>query len=390
MKKSVIILTFLVSAILICAGCSVDTSDSKYVKIKNETISIGNKSENADFELIQISFSNGYSRDKIVLGEGIMEIPFNSSTKAFKLAKFETSYNTWYVVYKWALQNGYNIVNKGSEGLYGSGVEDQKNMNPGGDGAEPKLVQMPVCNLTWRDALVWCNALSEYKKLQPVYYSDKDFKNPIKDSTGPGSLDLKDYLITPGQIDNPYVNTKANGFRLPYNVEWEYAARKKSDTSSISGRNVPGDETGAMFEKTAIEEMNQLEFSVSKVFADYIWWRKNSQYDCKKTVSGLEDTVEKLRQLTGNNSIGGFRTHLSGGKKPSSLGFYDLSGNVPEWCFDYNTNYGSQYKFSTMRVCRGGDHVNESFPGNPSHCSGFKGAQLVGLTGGFRIAQNVE
>ena len=77
--------------------------------------------------------------------------------------------------------------------------------------------------------------------------------------------------------------------------------------------------------------------------------------------------------------------HLSGGKLPNHLGFFDMSGNVPEWCFDYDVTYGSVYKFSTARGLRGGDHLNEIVG---SRCSGNKGGALVGLAFGFRIAQN--
>ena len=77
--------------------------------------------------------------------------------------------------------------------------------------------------------------------------------------------------------------------------------------------------------------------------------------------------------------------HLSGGKLPNHLGFFDMSGYVPEWCFDCNLPYGSAYKFSTDRGLRGGDHLNEIVA---SRCSGNKGGSLVGLAFGFRIAQN--
>ncbi|MCI6179355.1 MAG: formylglycine-generating enzyme family protein, partial [Treponema porcinum] len=120
------------------------------------------------------------------------------------------------------------------------------------------------------------------------------------------------------------------------------------------------------------------------------WWRKNSEGEAKLTASGLDDTTANLKTLTGNDKINSYRTHLSGGKLPNHLGFYDMSGNVPEWCFDYNTTYGSSYQFHTMRAFRGGDQVNESFTGNPAHCSGNKGGQLVREKGGFRIAQNAK
>ena len=252
-------------------------------------------------------------------------------------------------------------------------------------GAEPKLVEMPVCRLTWRDVMVWCNALSEMKGLKPVYCTDKDFKTPLKDSTGVALNDLKNYKIKPGEVDNPYVNTNANGFRLPYVKEWEYAARKHLDGTAISGRNVSGDETGSAIETTATEQMNGLSFPLSTKQNEYCWQRQNSASNGpSETYTGQDDTNTTLSTKTGK-SISGRRMHLSGGKLPNHLGFFDMSGNVPEWCFDYDVPYGSVYKFSTARGLRGGDHLNEIVG---SRCSGNKGGALVGLSFGFRLAQN--
>ena len=357
------------------------------VSTANRTITIPGADSTASFVMIDVNIEGGI--DEIILGEDLIEVPYRTTVSSFSLARYETSYNTWYEVLKWAEKNGYTIVNKGAEGMYG-GPGAEACMNPKGEGAEPKLVEMPVTLLTWRDAMVWCNALSEMQNLKPVYYTDAAFKTPLRDSTGVAVNDLKKYAIKPGEVDNPYVNTNANGFRLPYVKEWEYAARKRLDATAISGRNVSGDDSGAMFSPTAIEEMNEISFPISKIYENYIWWRKNSAGEAKLTASGLDDTTANLKTLTGNNSIGTFRTHLSGGKLPNHLGFYDMSGNVPEWCFDYNVTYGSTNKFHTMRAFRGGDTANQSDPLNQFHSSGNKGGQIVGIKGGgFRIAQNI-
>ena len=350
------------------------------VSTAKRTITIPDPDSKASFVMIDVNIEGG--TDEIILGEDLIEVPYRTTVSSFSLARYETSYNTWYEVLQWAKDKGYTIVKTGSEGEYG-GIGSQTPMNTG----EPKFVEMPVCGITWRDAMVWCNALSEMCGLTPVYYTDSNFKTPIKDSTGPASEKLEDYSVQPGQVDNPYVKKDADGFRLAYREEWEYAARKKKDGGFISGRNVSGDDSGAMFSPTAIDKMNGISFPVSKIYTNYLWCWRNSGSGSPKTASGYDDSTAILQKK--NSSINGLRTHLSGGKLPNHLGFYDMSGNVPEWCFDYNTTYGSTNKFHTMRSYKGGDQVNASYEGNPVHCSGNTGGQLVRECGGFRIAQNI-
>ena len=382
-------LIFIFLALIPAVSCKnelwpVKDSDSdssvKTVSTANRTITIPDADSTASFVMIDVNIEGGI--DEIILGEDLIEVPYRTTVSSFSLARYETSYNTWYEVLKWAEKHGYTIVNKGVEGVFGE-VLNEKNMSDAG--AEPKLVEMPVCRLTWRDVMVWCNALSEMQGLKPVYCTDKDFKTPLRDSTGVAVNDLKNYKIKPGEVDNPYVNTNANGFRLPYVKEWEYAARKRLDGTAISGRNVSGDETGSAIETTATELMNGLSFPLSSKQNEYCWQRQNSASNGpSQTYTGQDDTNATLSAKT-RKSISGMRMHLSGGKLPNHLGFFDMSGNVPEWCFDYDVPYGSTNKFSTARGLRGGDHLNEIVG---SRCSGNKGGALVGLAFGFRIAQN--
>ena len=382
-------LIFIFLALIPAVSCKnelwpVKDSDSdssvKTVSTANRTITIPDADSTASFVMIDVNIEGGI--DEIILGEDLIEFPYRTTVSSFSLARYETSYNTWYAVLQWAEKHGYNIVNKGVEGVFGE-VEHENNMSDAG--AEPKLVEMPVCRLTWRDVMVWCNALSEMQGLKPVYCTDADFKTPLRDSTGVAFDDLKNYKIKPGEVDNPYVDENANGFRLPYVKEWEYAARKRLDATAISGRNVSGDETGSAIETTATEQMNGLSFPLSTKQNEYCWQRQNSASNGpSQTYTGQDDTNATLSAKT-RKSISGMRMHLSGGKLPNHLGFFDMSGNVPEWCFDYDVPYGSTNKFSTARGLRGGDHLNEIVG---SRCSGNKGGALVGLAFGFRIAQN--
>lgn len=382
-----------------------DNSDSQnqnpeeFIKTTLSTISLPNCPENTKFDMIAINFTDGRTEDDLILGENQyckksssnVEIPYPVKIKQFKMSKYMVSYNTWYHVYQWAIKNGYKFIGKGSEGMYANG-NNAGAYYPFNEGGEPKVEEMPVGSVNWRDAIVWCNALSEMLKLTPVYYSDANFKTPLQDSTQSTTVFADtNWDMTPGKIDNPYVNTKANGYRLPYTAEWEYAARKKTDGTCIEGRNVPGDESGSFYEHTSTDTANGIEFSQSKVFGNYMWYRYNAAGECSKTASGKDDTNNTIYSKLANYSSsacaytkGSNRTHLSGGKLPSHLGFYDLTGNLTEWMFEYNVQHGSIIKVSAFREVRGTDFLSETNYKTSGEYGGYFPLQKIG----FRICQN--
>ena len=136
---------------------------------------------------------------------------YTSTIATFKMGKYQVTYQLWYTVYQWAIANGYTFQNAGAEGCCGTA------------GAAPTTAKyQPATTISWRDAIVWCNAYSQKTGLMPVYYSDAFFSKPIKDSTN-GSY-YSSINTNAGSYDNPYVNWALNGYRLPTEGEYQYAA----------------------------------------------------------------------------------------------------------------------------------------------------------------------
>jgi sulfatase modifying factor 1 len=138
----------------------------------------------------------------------------------------------------------------------------------------------PVENVTWYDAIAYCNKLSEKEGLYPYY--------KIKET------------VTPFKIFIDVTELGGNGYRLPSSIEWEYAAR------------------GGLMSKG-------YKYSGSNVLDDVAWYVKNSG----DNILFLEnvDDFDKPLVMEKNN----IRTHEIGTKLPNELGIYDMSGNVWEW-----------------------------------------------------------
>lgn len=250
--------------------------------------------------VLALTGCGGSSKSSGATYTGVAFTMIDVPSQSYEIAQTEVTYELWYAVKTWALNNAYLFAHAGREGTFGI------------DGADPTS-QEPVTCVTWRDAMVWCNALTEYYNAKAgtsykcVYCSDLAYTTPIRTSTA----DVID--MTDGKQDAPYINPDAKGFRLPTSDEWYQAARYIDGT---------------------------------KYYPDDYASGADAAYEAVPT-GGSDIDGDGDVQYTSDVAV--YNTSPNAvvkSKSPNKLGLYDMSGNVWEWCFDIIS--GSE------RVIRGG------------------------------------
>jgi len=186
---------------------------------------------------------------------------------------------------------------------------------------ETYKAKAPVVNVSWWDAVNYCNWLSEKEGLAPAY----DDKGNLLDRNGRITTDI----------------TKVEGYRLPTEAEWEYAAKGGNQSKGYK-------------------------YSGSDNINEVAWYSSNS----------------------------GSATKEVGTKKPNELGIYDMSGNVWEWTTCYFSNYTSANKTNpytssgSRRVIRGGSWRNVASDVRVAN-RGSNGPAGRDYNDGFRLTRTV-
>jgi formylglycine-generating enzyme required for sulfatase activity len=235
---------------------------------------------------------------------GTTDSSYSTLAYNFFLGETEVTYEFWYQVRKWADGKGYKFSNPGTIRRKNGNSIREINYDKNDPAKRPEalgeLRLKPIAKINWYDALVWCNAMTEWyntlngAQLEQVYLSGGV---PFKDATN---------IVSP-------ITTRvgAKGYRMPTSVEWEIAARwqgTSKDFNEAIGRN----SGGTMYYFTPGNYA-----SAAKVpAANNAETRRVAWFNEAYTATGFDVAMESKL------------------KAPNKLRIYDMSGNVQEWCFE--------------------------------------------------------
>jgi formylglycine-generating enzyme required for sulfatase activity len=197
----------------------------------------------------------------------------------------------------------------------------------GSNPSEFKGDNLPVENVTWFDAVRYCNARSTREGLTPAY--------TISGETVAWNRAASDQ--------------RSAGYRLPTEAEWEYACRAGTTTPFNIGSNITDREANC--------------------YNNYGYNNNSSG----RVTGGYRGRTSPVNSYAAN-----------------SWGLFDMHGNVADWCWDWYGEYGAGAQTNpagaatgTLRVNRGGGwndfpkHIRSAYraatpPGNGSFNLGFR------------------
>ncbi|MDI3503826.1 MAG: hypothetical protein PWP64_762 [Candidatus Cloacimonadota bacterium] len=190
----------------------------------------------------------------------------------------------------------YEVTQAGYEAVMGT--------NPSHFSGHPNR---PVEWVTWFNAIEYCNRRSTMEGLTPCYSYSSYGTDPDDWPAGWNS--------NSSNHTNVSCNWSANGYRLPTEMEWMFAAKGGNQSQSYY-------------------------YSGSNTIGEVAWYRSNAGYE-----------------LPGGLSHPDFGTHDVGEKAPNELGTFDMSGNVYEWVWDISGSYPSGSQTNPTGADSGSDRV---------------------------------
>ena len=213
----------------------------------------------------------------------------------------------------------------------------------------------PVQKVNWYHTIAFCNKLSLFEGLTPAYTVNgvSDWENLAFDSIP---------IITNATWDAATCNWNTNGYRLPTEMEWMWAAMG-ADQDAREGAMQGGiNRTGYTKGYAGSTEEGDAQENID----DHAWYDGNSDG----------------------------KTHLVGEKLPNELGLYDMSGNVWEWCWDKSGGYPrgtlKDYKGAGIpRALRGGTWLYKASGCAVSARYAFS-PHFQGFFYGFRVLRPVQ
>ncbi len=161
----------------------------------------------------------------------------------------------------------------------------------------------PVDKISWFDAIIFCNKLSVLEGRTPVY-SIGDSTNPDMWGDVPTSLNATQKEVI--------WNREANGYRLPTEAEWEYAARAGTKTPFATGKNITTDQAN---------------------YYGHYPYNNNPAGEWRKT------------------------TLPAGSLFRNAWGLADMHGNVLEWCWDWYAEYPAEDQTDPTGPATGQDRI---------------------------------